>query len=367
MTRPCSSTPLTRTAVRELADSIRAETTATTPTIATAPIPPAMQTATTATPSAAMWAIDPTGRHEYRYWSGTVWTAHVADQGVEQRRPAHRSTATRTAHPSPARDGPADRRAPGSQRARVGDGGPVVTAAGFDPTAVMGRRYGAFFIDVAISIAVFTVVFFAFATQRSVPETLRLPECHLGSNGTDNVECDNRVIVQLGDTVYEADALPTIGIDVVFTLLYFGILEGVAGATLGKRRHRAPRRQGRRLGAGRGEVAPPVAGVRGRRAAVALPLRHHHDVDLARAQATRRHGRGHVRRGQGVGRPPSTPVIRGGDQRQAAARRQPVLGAGESWRRRREFNPRTRFCRPLPEPLGYAAAPPTREQGEVRG
>ena len=99
----------------------------------------------------------------------------------------------------------------------------------------MGRRYGAFFIDVAISIAVFTVVFFAFATQRSVPETLRLPECHLGSNSTDNVECDNRVIVQLGDTVYEADALPTIGIDVVFTLLYFGILEGVAGATLGKR------------------------------------------------------------------------------------------------------------------------------------
>jgi hypothetical protein len=29
----------------------------------------------------AHWAADPSGRHEYRYWDGTRWTDHVADQG----------------------------------------------------------------------------------------------------------------------------------------------------------------------------------------------------------------------------------------------------------------------------------------------
>jgi uncharacterized protein DUF2510 len=28
------------------------------------------------------WMIDPTGRHEQRYWSGTAWTEHVLDRGV---------------------------------------------------------------------------------------------------------------------------------------------------------------------------------------------------------------------------------------------------------------------------------------------
>jgi hypothetical protein len=29
----------------------------------------------------AGWRPDPTGRHEYRYWNGTVWSRHVADKG----------------------------------------------------------------------------------------------------------------------------------------------------------------------------------------------------------------------------------------------------------------------------------------------
>ena len=28
------------------------------------------------------WLIDPSGRHEKRYWSGTEWTDHVTDGGV---------------------------------------------------------------------------------------------------------------------------------------------------------------------------------------------------------------------------------------------------------------------------------------------
>jgi hypothetical protein len=28
------------------------------------------------------WLVDPTGRHEQRYWSGSAWTEHVMDRGV---------------------------------------------------------------------------------------------------------------------------------------------------------------------------------------------------------------------------------------------------------------------------------------------
>jgi Protein of unknown function (DUF2510) len=28
------------------------------------------------------WLIDPSGRHEKRYWSGSEWTEHVTDRGV---------------------------------------------------------------------------------------------------------------------------------------------------------------------------------------------------------------------------------------------------------------------------------------------
>jgi hypothetical protein len=42
---------------------------------------PTVATVSTVPSSPSMWAIDPTGRHEYQYWSGTMWTAHVADHG----------------------------------------------------------------------------------------------------------------------------------------------------------------------------------------------------------------------------------------------------------------------------------------------
>ena len=31
----------------------------------------------------AGWLADPTKRHEYRYWNGSAWTEHVADDGVQ--------------------------------------------------------------------------------------------------------------------------------------------------------------------------------------------------------------------------------------------------------------------------------------------
>ncbi|HEX3946938.1 MAG TPA: DUF2510 domain-containing protein [Acidimicrobiales bacterium] len=30
----------------------------------------------------AGWLVDPSGRHQQRFWSGTTWTEHVTDDGV---------------------------------------------------------------------------------------------------------------------------------------------------------------------------------------------------------------------------------------------------------------------------------------------
>lgn len=37
---------------------------------------------TTTKPTPAGWYVDPTGRHEHRYWNGNAWTASVSDAGV---------------------------------------------------------------------------------------------------------------------------------------------------------------------------------------------------------------------------------------------------------------------------------------------
>ncbi len=50
--------------------------------------------------SGAAWGIDPTGHHEYRYWDGSVWTEHVADQGTTSSDPVPETGAAQ--HPAPA-------------------------------------------------------------------------------------------------------------------------------------------------------------------------------------------------------------------------------------------------------------------------
>jgi hypothetical protein len=58
-----------------------------------APKPPAAAgEASPATPP-PMWAADPHGRHQYRYWDGGRWTDYVADNGQESRDPPHAAPA----------------------------------------------------------------------------------------------------------------------------------------------------------------------------------------------------------------------------------------------------------------------------------
>jgi uncharacterized RDD family membrane protein YckC len=164
------------------------------------------------------WAPDPLGRHEYRYWDGGQWTEHVADHGVNSVDPP---TAT------PPSSGSVGAPVPGT--AASGWTGPI-----HDPTAVLGRRYGAFFIDLAICLVAFALLFFPFATQRTPAETLRLPGCHLAERDSSRVECDNRAVIQVNDTVYEANGGAFLGLAALFTFLYFAVVEGLFGGSLGK-------------------------------------------------------------------------------------------------------------------------------------
>ena len=103
-----------------------------------------------------------------------------------------------------------------------------------DPTAVMGRRIGAFFIDAAIAVVVFALIFIPLATKRTVDETLDLPGCHRKADDFTQIECDNRAVFRVGDDVYEANGGPTFGLSFAFSLLYYGLFQGLTGATVGK-------------------------------------------------------------------------------------------------------------------------------------
>ena len=160
------------------------------------------------------WFADPMGRHAYRYWDGSQWSDQVSDAGQV-------STDPPTGTPVPVAT-------PGAVPGAV----PYRLPGQADPTAVLGRRYGAFFIDLVITLIVFTALFFPFAKQRTVAEMERLPGCHRTS--ATMIRCDNRAVVTLGDTVYEAPAGKFFLLEIGFSFLYFGVLTGLAGATLGK-------------------------------------------------------------------------------------------------------------------------------------
>jgi uncharacterized RDD family membrane protein YckC len=104
----------------------------------------------------------------------------------------------------------------------------------YDPTAVLGRRYGAFIIDAAICLIVFAALFFATATTHTRAEALRIPGCHLSTSDSSQVECNGRAVITVNDTVYEAEFGVFTALCVAFTLLYFAVVEGLSGGSAGK-------------------------------------------------------------------------------------------------------------------------------------
>ncbi len=47
------------------------------------------------------WFVDPTGRHDQRYWSGTAWSEHVVDDGVPGTDPPPPAPPRRGSDPQP--------------------------------------------------------------------------------------------------------------------------------------------------------------------------------------------------------------------------------------------------------------------------
>jgi uncharacterized RDD family membrane protein YckC len=108
-----------------------------------------------------------------------------------------------------------------------------------DPTAVMGRRIASFFIDGLITV----VVLFALVatvkplgTQGTVEEMINQPGCRPAQTSA-GVKCNNRIVFTLNDKVIATkggSAFGFFGIEGLMTLLYFGVLGGATGATVGK-------------------------------------------------------------------------------------------------------------------------------------
>ena len=63
---------------------------------------------------------------------------------------------------------------------------------------------------------------------------LHEPGCHLSANDSAQVECNNRAVVTVNDTVYETEGSLYLRLSIAFTLLYFTLIEGLTGATAGK-------------------------------------------------------------------------------------------------------------------------------------
>jgi uncharacterized RDD family membrane protein YckC len=190
----------------------------------------------TAPENPARWAPDPLGRHQYRYWDGAQWTEHVSDNGMVgtdppiAQAPPQSSTGAPTTAPVPTA-APVPGTGASAWNQPTAWNQPV---SAYDPTAVLGRRYGAFLIDAAICLIAFGLIFFASATTRTRAEALRLPGCHLSASDSSQVECNNRAVITVNDTVYEADIGPFFGFSVLFTFLYFALVEGLFGGSLGK-------------------------------------------------------------------------------------------------------------------------------------
>jgi uncharacterized RDD family membrane protein YckC len=173
----------------------------------------------------ARWATDPLGRHQYRYWDGGQWTEHVSDDGMVTADPPVASIAPVG---DPAFSAPP---VPGTGAATWNQ----VPTTTYDPTAVLGRRYGAFAIDAVICLVVFLGLFFASASTHTPAEVLRDPACHRSATDSSQIECDNdRAVITVNDTVYEAELGLFIGLCVLFTFLYFAVVEGFSGGSAGK-------------------------------------------------------------------------------------------------------------------------------------
>ena len=229
----------------------------------------------------ARWAPDPLGRHQYRYWDGTQWTEHVADNGVISIDPLT-ATAHRTGRPPSARSPHRCRapqlrpRPPPAPRRRSGRG----TAP--RPHRVLGRRYGAFLIDAVICTVVFLAALLPVrdaADPGGDAAAARLPP---GRHDSSRVECDNRAVITAERHRLRGERSACSSASRCSSRSSTSrSSRALAGGSLGKQMTGIARRHRRTDPHRRPALDGALGAVRGRRAAVVLPLRHHHVVGVA--------------------------------------------------------------------------------------
>jgi uncharacterized RDD family membrane protein YckC len=154
----------------------------------------------------AAWYVDPSGRHEHRYWSGSAWTEHVADRGQRSVDPV----------PPGAEPPIAEQRAGGWQPGatpRPGRG----PAGGIGQPAGLGPRFLARLLDF-ILLGVVTGIL------SSVVVAGMLLGSHAGVLSTWGVG---------RSTSYPANAVSS-AISALIALGYFTLMESSRGQTLGK-------------------------------------------------------------------------------------------------------------------------------------
>lgn len=109
-----------------------------------------------------------------------------------------------------------------------------------DPTAVVGRRIGAFFIDALVAMVVGLLVFLVLADKVSLTEAQlkygcrieRLDTFSTGNNTT--VSCPDKLAFDVNDHVWVAESGPFFALYALFSFAYYALLPGVTGWTIGK-------------------------------------------------------------------------------------------------------------------------------------
>ena len=282
----------------------------------------------------ARWAPDPLGRHQYRYWDGSQWTEHVSDDGLVGTDPPIAGPTPAADRPDPGR-GAVRARTPGTPRPRARrrpghepDSRPrrlrhhpprarprPAPAAAAWPSAAPSP-------DVRRHRGPRAALRRLPDRRRHQPHRVRHPvlrhrhHAHAGRDAARARDATSRRTTPRRSSATTAPSSPwttpctrrrsvcSSGSASLFTLLYFALVEGLTGGSLGKHMTglRVVTPEGTRTGFGR--VHGAVGGVRGRRSVQPLPLRDHHVGGVVGASPPRRHGRQHVRGRHGRLRPP---------------------------------------------------------------
>lgn len=130
---------------------------------------------------------------------------------------------------------------------RVGEDGPMVATPAYgysaptpEPTAVVGRRIGAFFIDAVIASVVGFLIFFAVADRVSLAEAIAKYNCEpvllerVTGGARYDVRCPKKFVVTANNEVWVAEPGPVVALGALLSFAYFALLPGLTGWTFGK-------------------------------------------------------------------------------------------------------------------------------------